>query len=260
MTQPCGVIGEGLLARTLDCAAWTHEVHLGATLWLLRDQPHIDVDARIATIIARYNESVGGVNDDIQGYHDTVTRTYLAGIRHHLMGRPPGESLAGAVNALLASPIGRQRLAAVILQRGSPIFGCDAAWFCRAPSRPATHTVLDGSSGIVTKGFPMSLLDGLLGQIAENVDVKNLAAKVGISPDQAEAAITALGHAHTAPGDTVTTAAQNTGLAPEILQQIVGHIGGEGSLGQFASLLTGADSGGMLGKLEGMAGGLFGKS
>ena len=102
----------------------------------------------------------------------------------------------------------------------------------------------------------MGLLDGLLSQVTENVDVANLAAKVGISREQAESAIAALGQAHAAPGDTVETAAATTNLPSDVLQQIVGHIGGEGSLAQFASLLQehgGAE--GIVGKL----GGLFGR-
>jgi len=106
----------------------------------------------------------------------------------------------------------------------------------------------------------MGLLDGLLGQVAGNVDIKNLAEKVGITPEQVEAAVTALGQAHGAPGDTVDTAAASTGLPADILQQIIGHIGGEGALGQFASLLGASGGGGLVGKLEGFAGGLFGKS
>ncbi|MEO7690265.1 MAG: hypothetical protein ABIS51_13360 [Sphingomonas sp.] len=101
-------IGEGLLARTLPRDDWTHEAHLAATLWLIRDRPDVDVDARIATIISRYNESVGGVNDDTQGYHDTITHVFVAGIRLHLAGRPAEESLANAVNSLLASPMGKR--------------------------------------------------------------------------------------------------------------------------------------------------------
>jgi hypothetical protein len=101
-------IGEGLLACTLPKADWTHEAHLGATLWLIRDRPDVDVDARIAAIISAYNESVGGVNDDSQGYHDTITRCFVAGIRLHLSDRAPDEPLAEAVNALLASPIGQR--------------------------------------------------------------------------------------------------------------------------------------------------------
>jgi hypothetical protein len=104
----------------------------------------------------------------------------------------------------------------------------------------------------------MSLLDGFLSQVNENADVKNLAAKVGISPEQAEGAIMALAKSHTAPGDTVEGAAASTGLGTDVLSQIVGHIGGEGSLGQFASLLEGEQAQGILGQLSSFAGGLFG--
>lgn len=103
----------------------------------------------------------------------------------------------------------------------------------------------------------MSILDSILGQVTSNVDIKNLATKVGISPEQAEAAVAALAKAHPQEGDTVTTAAAETGLDSGILSQIVGHIGGEGSLGQFASLFNGGE-GGIMDKIGGLAGGLFG--
>lgn len=100
----------------------------------------------------------------------------------------------------------------------------------------------------------MGMLDGLLGQIAENVDVANLATKVGLSPEQVEMAMNALGQAHTAPTDTIETAAANTGLSGDVLQQIVGHIGGEGSLGRFAEMLGDQGSaGGILGTIGGLA-------
>ena len=111
-------IGEGLLARTLPREEWTHEAHLAATLWLVRDRPDLDVDALIATIISRYNESVGGVNDDTQGYHDTITRAFVAGVRLHLRGRPVGEKLVDAVNALLASPMGKRDWPLAFYSRG----------------------------------------------------------------------------------------------------------------------------------------------
>lgn len=103
----------------------------------------------------------------------------------------------------------------------------------------------------------MGLLDGLLGQVAQNVDVKNLAGKVGLTPEQVEAAVQALGQAHPAPGDTVTTAAAQTGLSPAILTQIVEHLGGEAAIGHFASLLS--QQGGMMGQLGGLAAGFFEK-
>jgi len=100
-------IGEGLLACNLPAAKWTHEGHLAACLYLLAERPDIDVDAEIAGLISRYNVSVGGVNTDKGGYHDTITRAYIAGVRLFLRGDPPG-GLAERVNALLVSPMGRR--------------------------------------------------------------------------------------------------------------------------------------------------------
>lgn len=99
----------------------------------------------------------------------------------------------------------------------------------------------------------MSILNGLLGQVSDTATVQNLAAKVGLSPEQVEQAVAALGQAHSEPGDTVTTAAQQTGIPTDTLQEIVGHIGGEGALGRFASMLVedGA-AGSILGGLKSM--------
>ena len=95
----------------------------------------------------------------------------------------------------------------------------------------------------------MSFLNGILNQVSDNATVENLAAKVGLSPDQVEQAVAALGQAHTSEGDTVTTAAEQTGLPQDKLQEIVGHIGGEGALGRFASLLQ-QDQGGIIGSIS----------
>jgi DNA-binding IscR family transcriptional regulator len=105
----------------------------------------------------------------------------------------------------------------------------------------------------------MSLLDGLLGQVAGNPDLKNLAGHVGLTPEQVQTAIAALAKAHPQPGDTVSQAAGETGLSPDTLQQIVRQLGGEGALGHFASLLAGAGAGGGAGGLLGSLGGLFNK-
>ena len=100
-------IGEGLLACALPREAWTHEAHLGACLWLLTERRDIDVDAEIAGVIRRLNESVGGVNDDTQGYHDSITRAYVAGVRLFL-AQTAETDLAERVNALLLSDMGRR--------------------------------------------------------------------------------------------------------------------------------------------------------
>lgn len=105
----------------------------------------------------------------------------------------------------------------------------------------------------------MSILDGILGQVTQNVDVTNLAAKVGLSPEHVESAIQALAKFHPMDVDTAEGAAAATGLPVEKLQEIIGHIGGEGALGQFAQLLQGQGEG-VLGQIGGLASGLFDKS
>lgn len=102
-------VGEGLLARTLPREEWTHEAHLAACLWIVRNQPGIDPERDMREIISSYNVAVGGVNDETQGYHETITQVYIAGVRAHL--RETGEaSLCSAVNALLISARGRREL------------------------------------------------------------------------------------------------------------------------------------------------------
>jgi ATP phosphoribosyltransferase regulatory subunit HisZ len=83
----------------------------------------------------------------------------------------------------------------------------------------------------------MSILDGILSQVSESATVQNLAAKVGLSPEEVERAVAALGEAHAQEGNTVDTAAEATGLPTDKLNELVQHIGGEGSLGRFASIL-----------------------
>lgn len=83
----------------------------------------------------------------------------------------------------------------------------------------------------------MSMLDGILGQVAENTTIANLAAKVGLSPEHVAQAVTALAQFHPMEVDTAEGAAAATGLPQNTLQDIIGHIGGEGSLANFASMV-----------------------
>jgi hypothetical protein len=101
-------LGEGLLTRTLPRAEWTHEAHLAATTYLLLRRPDVDLDRELPDIIRRYNESVGGVNSDTEGYHETITRSFLAGVRLFLEEADRGEPLHSLVNELLLSPMGRR--------------------------------------------------------------------------------------------------------------------------------------------------------
>ncbi|WP_068080225.1 hypothetical protein [Novosphingobium rosa] len=103
----------------------------------------------------------------------------------------------------------------------------------------------------------MSLFDSLLGQLGSNVDVGGIAQRFGIDPATAQTAIAALGQAHQEPGDTVDTAAANTGIDPSVLSGIAEHLGGEGALGQIAQHLS--DNPQMLQSVMGMFGGQQGE-
>ena len=101
-------VGEGFLALALPKAEWTHEAHLATTTYLLLRHPEIDLDAELPGFIRRYNDSVGGVNDDTQGYHDTITRAYLRGVRLFLEEADRTRPIHELVNELLMSPMGRR--------------------------------------------------------------------------------------------------------------------------------------------------------
>lgn len=97
--------GVAMLACTLPKADWTHEAHLATCLWLITQRPDIDVDSAIGALIRRYNEAVGGVNDDHSGYHETITRAFVAAVRIYLARAGRGNLLTD-VNGLLAAPEG----------------------------------------------------------------------------------------------------------------------------------------------------------
>jgi hypothetical protein len=101
-------LGEGLLACTLRREEWTHEAHLAATTYLLLRRPEVKLDIELPDIFRRFNESVGGVNSDTEGYHETITRVFLHGVRLFLSEADVTEPLHDLVNELLLSPMGRR--------------------------------------------------------------------------------------------------------------------------------------------------------
>lgn len=101
-------LGEGLLACRLSRSEWTHEAHLAATTYLLLKRPDVELDSELPGIIRRFNESVGGVNSDREGYHETITRVFLHGVRIFLSKADTGEPLHQLVNGLLLAPTGRR--------------------------------------------------------------------------------------------------------------------------------------------------------
>ncbi len=101
-------IGEGLLARTLTREEWTHEAHLAATAWLILERLGILPERDLPAIIRRFNESVGGVNSDTEGYHETITQCFIIGVRRYLGRTDASRPLVAKVNGLLRAEEGRR--------------------------------------------------------------------------------------------------------------------------------------------------------
>jgi hypothetical protein len=98
-------VARGMMERTLPKADWTHAAHFAACLWLLDQPAEAPLEARLPALIRAYNLSVGGVNSDTAGYHETIT---LASIRaaRRLRAEAPGP-LHESLDALMAGPLGR---------------------------------------------------------------------------------------------------------------------------------------------------------
>ena len=111
---------------------------------------------------------------------------------------------------------------------------------------------------IKEKGPTMGMLDGILGEIGGG-QLNELGAKLGLSPEQIQAATAALGKAHAEPGDTVASASAATGLSADTLTQLMQGIGGEGTLASISSMLDRDGDGNPLDDIAGFASKLFGK-
>ncbi len=101
-------IGEGLLDRSLAREEWTHEAHLAACTWLLLERPDILPERDLPGIIRSFNAALGGVNDDTQGYHETLTQLYIRGLRGFLANGDGRDGLLAAVNAMLTCELGQR--------------------------------------------------------------------------------------------------------------------------------------------------------
>jgi hypothetical protein len=100
-------VGTRFLGRTLPKSEWTHEAHISTTSWIILERADISPERDLPDLIRRYNESVGGVNSDSEGYHETITQVFIRTLRRKL-AESEGEGLAGRVNAILLAPEGRR--------------------------------------------------------------------------------------------------------------------------------------------------------
>ena len=101
-------LARGMIGCALPKPEWTHAAHFATALWLIRHEEGAPpIEARMGGLIRRYNESVGGVNSDTEGYHETITQASLAAARAVLAAHRPETPLHEVIDALMAGPLGR---------------------------------------------------------------------------------------------------------------------------------------------------------
>ena len=96
-------IGEGLMACSLRREEWTHGAHFAAALWLMRYRPELEPATAMPGMIRAYNETVGTVNSDSSGYHQTITLASLRAARGIYDSFPADVPVVRIVNALMGT-------------------------------------------------------------------------------------------------------------------------------------------------------------
>ena len=76
-TSETGKLVERFIECTLPKAEWTHQAHLRVGLWHVVNHGPEAALPLLRERISRYNESVGTINSDSSGYHETVTAFYV---------------------------------------------------------------------------------------------------------------------------------------------------------------------------------------
>ena len=95
----------GFEAATVPAGAWTHRSHVVVGTWYVHQHGPGPALERMRTGIGRLNRSHGTPETASRGYHETITRAYLALIAGLLASLPQAASIETGVAAVLASPI-----------------------------------------------------------------------------------------------------------------------------------------------------------
>ena len=97
-------IAHGVMERTLPKAAWTHEAHFAAAIWMIARHGD-EAFAMMPGLIRAYNEATNTPNTDTGGYHETITQASLRAARAVLRGME-GASLSAVLDARMRREFG----------------------------------------------------------------------------------------------------------------------------------------------------------
>jgi hypothetical protein len=136
---------ESFIRRFEDCSLpvseWTHDRHLVMALWYLLRFPREEATRRIRARIQRYNLSHGNRN----GYHETITRAWVAVISRFLDGQDRGRA-AAELAADLVKACGQKDYLLRFYSR-ERLFSDEARRRWVAPDLRAIEPEDDGASG-----------------------------------------------------------------------------------------------------------------
>jgi hypothetical protein len=91
-------------SRALPKTEWTHAAHLAVGAWHVDRYGPAEAQGRLRAGIRLLNDAHGTPNTDTGGYHETITRAYVALIADYLAtARSP--SLDESVRTFLAGPL-----------------------------------------------------------------------------------------------------------------------------------------------------------
>jgi len=90
--------------HTLPKGQWTHTAHCIVALWYCVYFPLPEAVEKIRIGIRAYNVSIGGINTDTAGYHETITLFYMATISHYLITNNITELSDEVVGLFLQQP------------------------------------------------------------------------------------------------------------------------------------------------------------
>ncbi len=93
---------------SLPASEWTHESHLRVCVWYLR---RFSPDAALPVLrdaIRRYNTATGVPNSDTRGYHDTLTRFWIAQVAAVVSGIDDETSDDAVTEAVIRACVDRR--------------------------------------------------------------------------------------------------------------------------------------------------------
>ena len=94
------------VTKTLPAKAWTHNAHLTVGLWYVSKFGKQETASQMPNLIRKYNESLGNVNSDTTGYHETITQYWIWLLDCYWQQVREKMSLVNACNYLISSSFG----------------------------------------------------------------------------------------------------------------------------------------------------------